>query len=66
MSSTFTICEAIKTYVISTQANPSAAATDEWCRSNDALANYQRPRHYEFVESLQRTASGKLDRDSLR
>jgi acyl-CoA synthetase (AMP-forming)/AMP-acid ligase II len=58
--------EAVKAYVVSTEANLTPEAIDEWCRSNEALANYQRPRHYEFVESLPRTASGKLDRDSLR
>lgn len=39
---------------------------DEWCRENDGLSDYQRPRSYEFVEDLPRTNTGKLDRSALR
>ncbi|WP_336365238.1 class I adenylate-forming enzyme family protein [Halalkalicoccus salilacus] len=35
---------------------------DEWCRESDLVANHARPREYRFVEEIERTPSGKLDR----
>lgn len=39
---------------------------DAWCKNHDELADYQRPRQYEFVEHLPRTSTGKIDRRALR
>ena len=58
--------EAVKAYVIPANAETTAADLDEWCRESDDLANYQRPREYEFVEQLPRNNPGKLDRAALR
>lgn len=43
----------------------SADDLDAHCRASDDLADYQRPREYEFVESLPRNNPGKLDRAAL-
>jgi len=37
-----------------------------WCRANEDLGDYQRPRSWTVVDSLPRTNTGKLDRASLR
>ena len=51
------------------RADPDLTAgdLDEWCLDADALARYERPRAYRFVdEPLPRTATGKLDRNGAR
>lgn len=58
--------EAIKAYVIRSSDELTANRLDEWCRESDDLADYQRPREYEFVEELPRNNPGKLDRAALR
>jgi len=58
--------EAVKAYVILTDTETTAADLEEWCRESDDLANYQRPREYEFVDRLPRNNPGKLDRATLR
>lgn len=41
----------------------SAEDLDSWCLSSDALARFERPRKYHFIDDpVPRTASGKLDR----
>ena len=38
---------------------------DQWCLDSDEVADYQRPREYEFVDrTIARTTTGKLDRDT--
>lgn len=40
---------------------------DEWCLDSDALARFERPRTYYFVDDpIDRTASGKLDRNAAK
>lgn len=39
---------------------------EEFCRGHDSLANYKRPREYEFVDSVERTATGKKQRYKYR
>lgn len=56
--------ETVKAYVV-TEADLTAEALEEWCQESYRLADYQRPRYYEFVTSLPRTASGKLDRNAV-
>jgi len=58
--------EAVKAYVVPANAEVTAEGLDEWCRDSDDLADYQRPREYEFVEQLPRNNPGKLDRAALR
>jgi acyl-coenzyme A synthetase/AMP-(fatty) acid ligase len=56
---------AVKAFV-RTETALSADELDEWCQANDELANYQRPREYEFVTEFPRTNTGKLNRSALR
>jgi len=43
----------------------TAEELDSWCLSSDALARFERPRTYHFIDdAIPRTASGKLDRHS--
>jgi fatty-acyl-CoA synthase len=58
--------EAVKAYVVPTDDDATADALDEWCRESDDLADYQRPREYEFAGDLPRNNPGKLDRAALR
>ena len=52
-------------YVIASEADPAdAEALTEFCR--ERLAGYKRPRRYEMVESLPKTATGKIQRFKLR
>ncbi|WP_100399018.1 fatty acid--CoA ligase [Bacillus sp. FJAT-44742] len=39
---------------------------DQFCKESNRLANYKRPRRYEFVNELPRNASGKLQKFKLR
>jgi acyl-CoA synthetase (AMP-forming)/AMP-acid ligase II len=49
-------------------ADESITATDldEYCKSNKTLANYKRPREYDFVSEIERTATGKKERYKYR
>lgn len=39
---------------------------DAYCRGHEGLANYKRPREYEFVDTVERTATGKKQRFKYR
>jgi len=58
--------EAVKAYVIPASSDLDAERLERWCRDSDDLADYQRPRAYEFAETLPRNNPGKLDRAALR
>lgn len=58
--------EAVKAYVVRSTPDLTAADLERWCRGSDDLADYQRPREYEFIEELPRNNPGKLDRAALR
>lgn len=58
--------EAVKAYVVPADGDASTESLEEWCRESDDLADYQRPREYEFVERLPRNNPGKLDRAALQ
>ena len=45
-------------------AEALASALTTWCR--DRLAGYKRPKHYEIVAELPKTATGKIQRFKLR
>lgn len=44
----------------------SAGDLDEWMLESDAVADHERPRAYEFVDAIDRTPSGKLDRQGTK
>jgi acyl-CoA synthetase (AMP-forming)/AMP-acid ligase II len=58
--------EAVKAYLILADEGTTAAELEAWCTESDDLADYQRPREYEFVDELPRNNPGKLDRSTLR
>lgn len=58
--------EAVKAYVILADESTTAEDLEMWCKGSDDLADYQRPREYEFVDELPRNNPGKLDRATLR
>jgi acyl-CoA synthetase (AMP-forming)/AMP-acid ligase II len=39
---------------------------DEYRETDEGLANYKRPRKYEFVDEIERTATGKKQRYKYR
>jgi acyl-coenzyme A synthetase/AMP-(fatty) acid ligase len=45
-------------------AVPDPVELTAWCR--DRLAGYKRPRRYEIVDDLPKTATGKIQRYKLR
>lgn len=57
--------EIVKAFVVADDGL-TAAELDDWCRDNDDLANYKRPREYEFIDELPRNPSGKILRYELR
>ncbi|MFB6251767.1 MAG: class I adenylate-forming enzyme family protein [Halobellus sp.] len=44
----------------------SAEDLDAWMLESDRVADHERPRTYEFVDAIDRTPSGKLDRQSTK
>lgn len=44
----------------------STADLEEWCLDHDGLADFKRPRAYEFVDTIPRNPSGKVMRYQLR
>jgi acyl-CoA synthetase (AMP-forming)/AMP-acid ligase II len=55
----------VKAFVVSKRADLSEEELDLFMKDSD-LADFQRPRIYEFSESLPRTATGKISRKALR
>ncbi|MHC3439878.1 class I adenylate-forming enzyme family protein [Natrialbaceae archaeon A-gly3] len=43
-----------------------AEELEKYCKEHDSLANYKRPRKYNFVEQIERTATGKKQRYRYR
>jgi acyl-CoA synthetase (AMP-forming)/AMP-acid ligase II len=56
--------EAVKAYVVGDGV--SEQDLEQWCKDDEELADYQRPREYEFLDELPRSNTGKLNRSSLR
>lgn len=50
----------VKAFVVANGVE--AEDLDEYCKEHDSLADYKRPREYEFVDELERTATGKKQR----
>jgi acyl-CoA synthetase (AMP-forming)/AMP-acid ligase II len=58
--------EIVVAYVVPGQEGLTAAECDKHCLSHPMLANFKRPRGYQFVAALPRTATGKLMHYKLR
>ena len=58
--------EKVIAFIVKKESDLTAEQLDEHCISTNHLARYKRPRKYEFVESLPRNASGKLQKFHLR
>ncbi|MFC4549894.1 MULTISPECIES: class I adenylate-forming enzyme family protein [Halorussus] len=57
--------EIVKAFVVADDGL-TVEELEEWCLDNDGLANFKRPREYEFLEELPRNPSGKIMRYKLR
>ena len=55
--------EVVTAYVV---GGATAEALDRHCREAEGLADFKRPREYEFVDDLERTATGKKQRYRYR
>jgi fatty-acyl-CoA synthase len=55
----------VKAFVVSGKPDPSKEDLDSYMKDSE-LADYQRPRIYEFIKDLPRTATGKINRKALR
>lgn len=55
--------EIVKAFVVS---DGTPDELEQWCLESDHLADFKRPRQYEFVETLPRNPSGKVMRYILR
>ncbi len=55
----------VKAFVISKRTDLTEAKLDQFMKDSD-LADFQRPRMYEFLNDLPRTATGKIHRKELR
>ncbi|MFD1647842.1 class I adenylate-forming enzyme family protein [Haloarchaeobius litoreus] len=58
--------ETPKAFIVSADPELDEADLEELCRELPALADYQRPRRFELVDSLPRTGTNKLDYAALR
>lgn len=57
--------ETLKAYVRSNDESITKAGLKAWCKDNDSIANYQRPRFWAFVDEFPRTSTNKIDRSAL-
>ncbi len=57
--------ERVVAYVVAS-GDVTAETLDEFCKDSDDLADFKRPRRYEFVEELPRNPSGKIQKFRLR
>lgn len=49
-------------FVVSKNSDLTAKALDEYLLASDKLASFKRPRRYEFIDELPKTASGKIQK----
>lgn len=57
--------QAITACIVTNDKALSAATIDQFCKTNDDLAPYKRPRHYVFLDVLPSNPSGKIMRNVL-
>ncbi|MDA3128802.1 fatty acid--CoA ligase [Aliibacillus thermotolerans] len=58
--------ERVVAFVVLKNSSVTEEELDDFCKKSNRLANYKRPRRYEFVNELPRNASGKLQKFKLR
>ena len=58
--------ERVVAFIVSGSAELTAEAIDRYCREASTLASFKRPRRVVFVETIPKTASGKILRRLLR
>jgi acyl-CoA synthetase (AMP-forming)/AMP-acid ligase II len=57
--------EVVTAYVVA-DGDVTAEELDAYCKDSDDLADFKRPRAYEFVEELPKNPSGKVQKFKLR
>lgn len=57
--------EIVKAYIVASD-DVSAEELEQFCLESDSLADFKRPREYQFVKTLPRNPSGKVMRYKLR
>lgn len=58
--------ERIIALVVPRRSNLTVDDLDRWCRDEDRLAGFKRPKEWRFVQALPHNSAGKLDRKALR
>jgi long-chain acyl-CoA synthetase len=58
--------ESVLAFIVSKDPSLTIEELEEFCKSNDSLAGFKRPRKYQFVDELPRNASGKIQKFLLR
>jgi 2-furoate---CoA ligase len=58
--------ERVVAFIVASNADLTAETVDRYCRESADLASFKRPRRIVFVESIPKTASGKILRRILR
>lgn len=58
--------ETVLAFVVSKDPSLTEQELEDFCKNNDNLAGYKRPRSYRFVDELPRNASGKIQKFLLR
>jgi acyl-CoA synthetase (AMP-forming)/AMP-acid ligase II len=58
--------ESVLAFIVTNDSSLTADELERFCKGNDKLAGYKRPRHYQFVNELPRNASGKIQKFLLR
>lgn len=58
--------EKVVAYVVAKNQGITDEELEVFCKNNDKLADYKRPRKYVFVNELPRNASGKIQKFKLR
>lgn len=58
--------ERVTAYVVPSDDELTPDDIEQWCRDNDDLGDYERPRAFHLQEELPRNNTGKIDRSTLR
>lgn len=58
--------ERITAIVVPATDDIDSETLDEWCLEHDEIADYERPREYVFTEGVEKTPSGKIDREATK
>jgi long-chain acyl-CoA synthetase len=58
--------ESVLAFIVTKDPDLTEQELEEFCKNNNNLAGYKRPRSYRFVDELPRNASGKIQKFLLR